>query len=203
MNDSYKSKSIGGKHINMNFVEIFRQNAKEYGCSKEEIKYIEDLLPLSNNHLIFTFEQFKAFCKYWSKYNGECPGLWNFSVHPKNHGFNLEGNAYMSLIGISPSFHLYKPSFGPGFIDDLADCWKQFKNNHCKLVLLSDGRQGSHTTFFNTMGASEIRGFIGGGRSYHEPSARPMISLEEIHEQYGGRCTYNKSEKILVVKTNY
>ena len=54
----------------MDIKATFRQNATQYGCSEEEMNYIENLLPLRNTNIVFTFKQFKVFCKYWRQYNG-------------------------------------------------------------------------------------------------------------------------------------
>lgn len=52
----------------MEFVNEFRTRAMKYSVCDKEIKYIEDLLPTSKNNLIFTFEQFKIFSKYYEQF---------------------------------------------------------------------------------------------------------------------------------------
>lgn len=191
----------------MDFVETFRQKAKEYGCSQEEIGYIAKLLPLSKGNLVFTFKQFEVFCDYWRQYKGICPGSWGFFVHPKNNGLRLsrcaQTEVYLSLIAISPTFPYYRPSFGPGFIESICeyqDKMHQDKMHQGKLVLLSEDREGhnNNNSYISRLGAEDFSIFIGGGRLYCEEVARPMEDLKELHMRYGLRCSYDEREKILI-----
>lgn len=177
----------------MDFLSTYRQNAKAYGCPESEIEFLEKSFSLSDSNLVFTFKQFKAFCEYWIKYKGECPGSWSFRIHPKNNGINLENKVYMSLIAISPTIKYFKPIFGPGFIDDIVKCWDRLKDKQCNLVVMSiDGSASFHTICTDT-----INGFIGGGRVYYEPSACPMQTLEDMYKHHGRYCRYDPKEKIL------
>lgn len=191
-------------------MEQFRQNAVQYGCSQEEIDYIEEKMNKSNDNLVFNKKQFQVFCEHWKMFEGQCPGSWRFNVYPKSNGILIEYPCFpviwMELVHISEKYQHYQPSFGPRFIEDIIKCWDKYKTNSGNLVLISDGRKEKighgytdNKTYFNTFGLPEMTGFIGGGRVYHEPSARPMEPLEEIHSRHHD-TVYDIDNRIVMVE---
>lgn len=167
-------------------VNTFRQNAAKYGVSTEETQFVSDILGKFKTNLVFTFKQFQLFYEYWRKAFDMCPYSGSFRLYPKDCGLHLDGytmSVYIKLLALSSVY--YRPMFGPGFIDDLRMYYKAIKHNHGKLVVLSDDpidRSNPRNGMFSTFGQESDKLFIGGGRVYHEPSARPMGELADINK---------------------
>lgn len=168
----------------------FRNKAKEYGCSDDEIKFISDMI--SNhygNKYLFTFPQFTAFCQYYSKFNGICFGSWSFTNYPKNNGIGLGGSVHDQPVNMTLMYlqtKHFKASFGTGFIEDIGNAWKSFQNCGNKLVLLIDS-SNSENMGFHTLNHKYSKSFIGGGRIYCARVAQPMLDLEDGHKRYSSK----------------
>ena len=171
----------------------FRKNATSYGCNEKEINYIENLLPLSNTNLIFTFEQFKSLRNYLQNYYHDNPRTLRFSLYPINNGFSVDNKIFMTLISMSSK--KYQPVFGPRFINDIEKCYRKFSSSNEKLVLISECRGTLNHLFFNMFGKDEIMGSVTEGYMFNKPITNPMSDLHKLHEK-NKTFTYNKQEKI-------
>ncbi len=175
-------------------IKAFRKDAEQYGCSEDEIQYVEQILPKYRTNIVFTFEQFKVFCKYWRQYLGVVPFGKYFFLYPKDNGLRLGQYdapiVHMTVLALSTT--LYKPMICPGFIKELDQYWNLVKNVHGKMVVLSDCRVWKYGPAVNeypdarldTFGGARIPCEIGSGRVYCESAAQPMGSMEKIHQEY-------------------
>ena len=197
--------------MDKNKIKDFRKNAEQYGCSEDEIQYVEQILSKWQTNIVFTFEQFKVFCEYWRQYLCIVPFGKYFFLYPKDNGLRLGlyDAPIIHMIVLALSTTLYKPMICPGFIKQLDQYWNFVKDVHGKLVVLSDDR-------VDRSGASDYRCFngrldtfegaripidIGGGRVYCESAAQPMGSMEKIYQDSLQLCIktiHNPEERYLI-----
>ena len=187
-------------------IKAFRKEAEEYGCSEHEIKHVERILSDWKTNIVFTFEQFKVFYNYWRRYLNMTPYMGSFLLYPKDNGLQLGCHWSDPDICMKPlalSTVLYKPEFGPRFIQDLDRYWNFVKDSHGKLVVLSmyNVKDSRLRDQFDMYGGPRLQFFIGGGRIYSEPHAQPMGSLEEMyHSRYSKNMIYDPKERYLIIR---
>ena len=193
--------------MDKNKIKDFRKNSEQYGCSEDEIQYVEQILSKWQTNIVFTFEQFKVFCEYWRQYLGIVPFGKYFFLYPKDNGLRLGQYdapiVYMTVLALSTT--LYKPMICPGFIKELDQYWNLVKDIHGELVVLSDDNRvltGRRLTAqLDTFEGARIPCNIGGGRVYCESAAQPMGSMEKIYQDSLQLCIktiHNPKEKYLI-----
>lgn len=192
----------------------------ENNASNDEVLYLKSLMDLSDNNLLFTKNQFKAFAealdrqfpkKETSSQNKFFPtvergrgyGLNTFFVYPLNNGIKFAGltvdKTLLSLPYISPNFHLYKPFYNSGFVDDVVNYWNEIATTNSKYVLLTDGRKKVLGAYLNCFNASEKRTHIGGGRCFSKQHAETMEPIQVAIEKYKSNYNLTIDDGILVV----
>ena len=187
-------------------INDFRKNAQQYGCSEDEIQYVEQILSKWQTNIVFTFEQFKLFCEYWRQYLGIVPFGKYFFLYPKDNGLQLGRYdapiVHMTVLALSTT--LFKPMICPGFIKELDRYWNLIKESHGKLIVLSDCNVVDYRSIsaqLDMFGGVKMPCVIGGGRIYCESAAQPMGTLEKIYRdslQYCIKTIHNPEERYLI-----
>lgn len=156
------------------FVKQVKAKARKHKVSEEELEYTVELLSTNKASLVFTWMQFKIFA--------QCLSHWKsgyFSVYPKNHGIMMGDAFKLELVGVSPTFPYYKPTFGPA--DDFGKALNILSRDHGSLVLI---RQIDEVgTVFSSLGAPDHVAPFFKGQPYDDKTARNMETLEKTLER--------------------
>jgi hypothetical protein len=112
-------------------------------------------------------------------------GLWSFTLYPKSgHLTHSLGNFVYPVRGLT-KFRYFKWTFNRNFVKDLIYFRNVISNTDCDFILFYIKRESPMGDYiyaydnYTNMGY-KLRSFVGGGRLYHEPSAKPYKIYNNI-----------------------
>jgi hypothetical protein len=167
--------------------DVIEQLQARTDISKFELLYITDKLKYSKNNVVMTRNQFHLLSLFLKPYIDQY-GSWSIEFHPKNSCLKFGSSRYlcMKLVALSNKFNLFQAHVNGRFCTDLVTFDESLPMD-TKLVLLSNEvmdnnnpirwSNGAYLYAYNDANgiSYEKATFIGGGRVYYEPSAKPLI----------------------------